>query len=347
VSEPIKRALRRFPRLYAGVQYLKLRLRRRSFTTHNLIRREARAIATDLDYALDYARTLIGLMEQHGIPVAGARVLELGPGPNLAPQLILASLGAEVIVADPYLPAWDPEYHPALYRGLTERWSGPTAALAAAVAKGSHDGLVTAVAEPAEKLASIESGSIDFLFSNAVLEHIVDIGEVSAETARVTRTGGIASHSIDLRDHRDFERPLEHLMHGERFFRALVRVIGFEIGNRLRSIEFWAHFENSGWDVLERRTTSADLDYLDEATARLRRSRSIYRRWPTEDLARTGVYFVLRRAGPDRPARTREAAADRLALIEALKQASRNRRGAAQACVGPLRARITRICAKR
>jgi SAM-dependent methyltransferase len=320
MQELVKRALSGSPRLFATAHYLKIRLRP-SFTPHNLIRRDAGVIREDAEYALSYARGLIALMEHHGIRIAGARVLELGPGVNLGPQLILASRGAEVIVADPFLTVWDPDYHPALYAALAEQWSGPVDALTETIAAGSHEARLTTFKEPAENLASIPSGSIDFVFSNAVLEHIVDIAKVSAETARVTRAGGIASHTIDLRDHRNFERPLEHIIHGDRFFKALVRLIGFEIGNRLRSIEFWAAFERAGWRVVERRATmTAEPAYLKDATVRLRRGSSPYRRWPVEDLARIGVQFILRKDEGERGPLWREALEDRLALIAALKQ---------------------------
>jgi SAM-dependent methyltransferase len=319
VQARIKRALSGSPRLFAAAHYLKLRFRR-SITPHNLIRRGASAVAEDVEYALSYARGLIALMEQHGVGVAGARVLELGPGPNLGPQLVLASLGAEVVVADPFLAVWNPDYHPALYAALAKRWRGPDDALREVIAAGRHEARLMTLKEPAENLASIRSGSIDFVFSNAVLEHIVDIAKVSAETARVTRASGLAAHTIDLRDHRNFERPLEHIIHSERFFQALVRLIGFEAGNRLRSIEFWAEFERAGWEVLERYVTiPADPAYLRNATARLRRGSSPYRRWPMEDLARLGVQFILRKEGSDRGPLWREALEDRLATIAALK----------------------------
>jgi SAM-dependent methyltransferase len=321
VQARVKRALSGSPRLFAAAHYLERRFRRRSPSPFNLIPRGASAIEEDVEYALSYARGLIALMEQHGITIAAARVLELGPGPNLGPQLILSSLGAEVIVADPFFAVWDPDYHPALYAALAGEWPGPVDALEATIAAGSHEARLTTLKEPAEDLASIPSGSIDFVFSNAVLEHIVDIAKVSAETARVTRPGGLASHTIDLRDHRNFERPLEHIIHGERFFRALARVVGFEAGNRLRSIEFWAEFERAGWRVVERRATmTADPAYLKDATGRLRRGSSPYRRWPAEDLKRIGVQFILRKDESERGALWREALEDRLAVIAALKQ---------------------------
>ena len=316
----IKRALSGSPRLFAAAHYFERRFRRGTRTPFNLIRRDTSAIGQDVQYALSYARGVIALMERLGIAIAGTRVLELGPGPNLGPQLILASLGAEVIVADPFLTVWDPDYHRDLYSALAERWEGPAEALTATITAGSHEARMTTLRDPAEDLASIPSGSIDFVFSNAVLEHVVDVTKVSAETARVTRPGGLASHTIDLRDHRNFERPLEHIIHGERFFQALVRTIGFELGNRLRSIEFWVAFERAGWRVLERHVTiPADPAYLEDAAARLRRGSSPYRRWPSSDLARIGVQFVLRKDESERGPLWREALEDRLAAIEALK----------------------------
>jgi hypothetical protein len=100
-----------------------------------------------------------------------------------------------------------------------------------------------------------------------------------------------------------------------------VRLIGFEIGNRLRSIEFWVEFERAGWRVVERHVTiAADPAYLKDATARLRRGSSPYRRWPAEDLARIGVQFILRKDESDHGPAWREALRDRLAAIEALKR---------------------------
>ena len=52
-------------------------------------------------------------------------------------------------------------------------------------------------------LKKIKSGSIDFIFSQAVLEHIRlnEFNETIKQLYRVLKIDGTSSHQIDLRDH--------------------------------------------------------------------------------------------------------------------------------------------------
>jgi len=61
----------------------------------------------------------------------------------------------------------------------------------------------------------IKDACVDFAFSNAVLEHIKDPAAAIKEIARVLCPGGHTMHRVDLRDHRDFSKPLEFLKPGE------------------------------------------------------------------------------------------------------------------------------------
>ena len=52
-------------------------------------------------------------------------------------------------------------------------------------------------------LKNLESNSIDFLFSNATLEHIVfdQFIDTNKEISRIIKPNGLISHRVDLRDH--------------------------------------------------------------------------------------------------------------------------------------------------
>src|SRR5262249_11769326 len=69
-------------------------------------------------------------------------------------------------------------------------------------------------------LRTLSSGTIDFLFSNAVLEHIrlADFVEIIKETRRVLKPTGVASHLIDFKDH--LQGALNNLRFSERVWES-------------------------------------------------------------------------------------------------------------------------------
>jgi SAM-dependent methyltransferase len=113
-------------------------------------------------------------LEGEGVPLAGARLVELGPGHTLGVALSLLGSGAARVSAIdtfPYAqpPAGDERFR---YRilGRDGRWP-------------------------------LEDGEADAVYSFSVLEHVREVDGFLDETRRVLRPGGLAIHSIDLRDH--------------------------------------------------------------------------------------------------------------------------------------------------
>ena len=99
-------------------------------------------------------------------------------------------------------------------------------------------------------MAGIAPGSVDFVFSQAVLEHVA-LGEFDATIRalhRVQTPGSISSHRVDLQDH------LAHSLHSLRFSRrtwesSLFSGSGFYT-NRLRASQVVAAFTSAGYQVL-------------------------------------------------------------------------------------------------
>ena len=198
-------------------------------------RRQAHSatISAAVDLALfihDHQRTAFG---QIGIDPRGLSILELGPGTDFGPALMLASMGARVTLADRYLAAWEPDFHPAYYRQLAEAWGQPADQIIAA-ADGYENTSLTLLSEGAENLAAIPDDSVDFVFSHTVLEHIQDMTTVAAEMWRVMKPGGCAVHVIDWADHRNMSRPLTHLLMPDEHFFAAADDALWEFGNRYR-----------------------------------------------------------------------------------------------------------------
>lgn len=261
----------------------------------------ARDLHAAVAYATDVVQGYLRRLAALDVTPRGRRVLELGPGPDLGPALVLAGLGAELHVADPYLHRWDPEWHPALYRALAEHLSDvapelPTTALLEAARRQGTEGLLRTHRLPVWRLGraqGLPDASLDLCVSNAVLEHVADLPAGIRRLGRITKPGGLGLHQVDFRDHRDFERPLEHLTEGglRSRFRAL-RHRGAH-GHTWRSVHYARAFEAAGFRIEAfEPNLHAEPGYLADLLTRCRR------RWlalPRPALATLSGHFVLRR----------------------------------------------------
>ena len=257
-----------------------------------------------LNYAIELSKNHLRLVSRSGTP-AGLRYLEIGPGSDFAPQLVLASHGVQVTVADKYIAQWDPGYHPQFYAAFLERWTGPSDAIRAVLAKRSYAGVIRVVPEPCENLASIAGNSFDFVLSTAVLEHVADIDKCAAELARVTSPGGVHSHQVDFRCHKSFDRPLDHLLQNWTEYQRERRHAGGVVhGTMMRMPEMIEVFSRYFWvwDIVT--SARAEPDYTAEIRGRLPAD-SAYKYWPIEMLRETSGSVWLVRKDSSRPSRFR------------------------------------------
>ena len=100
-----------------------------------------------------------------------------------------------------------------------------------------------------DSLRTIPTASVDFIWSQAVLEHVrrAEFTEYLRETRRVLKPGGIASHEIDLRDH--LGGALNNLRVSSRTWEADWMVRSGFYTNRLSQPEILAAFAAAGFAV--------------------------------------------------------------------------------------------------
>jgi SAM-dependent methyltransferase len=211
--------------------------------------RSTKEIDVDVDHAVDMAHAIIAMVAQYSAGNPYPRVLEIGPGSDFGAQIILAGTGAKVTVADRFLAPWQPGYHPTFYRRLLAKWGAPCPPLEAVIAANDPRCAIALVAEPAEDLRSIADCSFDVVLSTAVLEHVFDLPAAIRELARVTVPGGVNSHQVDFRDHRDFARPLEFLLMADKEFTRLFDRRHGDFGNRWRHCEVAALLRAAGFSI--------------------------------------------------------------------------------------------------
>jgi SAM-dependent methyltransferase len=157
----------------------------------------------------DYA---IGVFDFHyraaGSPAAGFSYLELGPGDSVASAVVGKAYGAARawLVDSGSYASRDMD----LYREVVRRLAAERPGTDLSVLRDAPglDALLQACAttfleQGLASLKQVPAESCDFIFSEAVLEH-VPLGEFDAvmgELHRILKPGGVATHRVDFRDH--------------------------------------------------------------------------------------------------------------------------------------------------
>lgn len=159
------------------------------------------------NYALN---VVLKHLKATNLELNGKTLLELGPGDSVGNGIVAFALGASrSILVDQG--AWA-VHTPATYRKFVKTLDGalpdPSRLRNAGTDWGTFGELLDAyhisyLTQGVHSLHEIPSHSVDMCFSHAVLEHIrlQDFAETIAETHRVLRRDGLASHIIDYQDH--------------------------------------------------------------------------------------------------------------------------------------------------
>ncbi len=247
--EGLKRALPWWAKIAAKLVLARLPITKRTWQRLGLF---SPGSMLDADYAIEvfdvHFRLAKGLRP-------GFSYLERGPGDSLATAFVARARGAAggwLVDAGAYA-SRSPEVYRALIDMLeTEETAGLLAPLThcnsagellnAAGCSYGEDGL--------ESLKHIPDGSIDFIFSQATLEHIAkaDFAETCRQLYRIQKPGGYGSHQIDFKDH--LGGSLQSLRFSEQLWEApwFARQSGFYT-NRLRLSQMIAQFEDAGFTI--------------------------------------------------------------------------------------------------
>jgi SAM-dependent methyltransferase len=253
-----------------------------------------------LDNFLEHAELANILESKSGFPKFKIEndefvVLEIGPGDSLFSALIARALGASstwLVDAGAYAET-DTQAYDHLAKLLTEKGADLPFDLnsmqLAEILKLCGGKYLT---QGVESLAGIPAASVDYCFSNAVLEHIpkADFSRMIDELARVLKPGGVIVHRVDLKDH--LGGGLNNLRFSEsRWESALFRNSGFYT-NRIRFNEMLASFERAGFCCNVPRTARWAKLPLPR-----RKMDGSFRKLPEENLLVSGFDVVMRCAG--------------------------------------------------
>lgn len=229
--------------------------RRQAQQSHNAEKDEA-------SYPLTVFHRHLTALEPLRGNLLGADVLEIGPGSNLGFGLLALLAGAKSVtcldstpLAQQSKPA---DLYPALVR--TAATYPETYLVAPALldrARQDPEGLAQELLGRISYRAPLDiarnklpAASLDVICSHTSFEHFADPTGAVAQIARLLRPGGVTSHQIDLRDHRDFNHPLDFLTYNETLWRLMTSNRPHAVRNRWRASQYRAAFEKQGLAVM-------------------------------------------------------------------------------------------------
>lgn len=189
-------------------------------------------------------------------------IVEIGPGSSMIPAALYISAGAK------HFYCVDIYEHPAIRDALPYRTAFDLAKLDADYFVRDANEIILkeeggkATLNPDYitflKRESFDTGlpdaSVDYVFSNATLEHLNDPLQSIMEWKRVLKPGGISAHIAVAADHRDFSKPYEYLKLDPAAWRAQFgpgRVPLHHYVHQWRPIDFRRAFEKAGFEILE------------------------------------------------------------------------------------------------
>ncbi len=292
------------------------------------VRLGARHEGFSLEQSLNYIDWVVSDYARYGglddEAIAGARVLELGPGDNLGVALRLLAMGADRVVCLDRFVTWrDPAQQKQINSALVDRL--PVEQRDRLQEVLGDDGAVrpgrdrlqliegTGVEDAAGKLGA---GSFDFVISRAVLAHVFDLTSAFAAMDQLLASGGSMAHKVDLSDHRLFSdaghNPLTYLTVSDFAYDRMRRNTG--LANRALSGAYAAELAGLGYDAKLLATKVIGADELEDPAPVEQLAREVAKARPLideirprlldrfaamadEELAVAGIFIRARKPG--------------------------------------------------
>ncbi len=178
----------------------------------------------------------------------GKVVLEIGPGNTLLLAIIFLLNGAKkVYLVDRFKQIFNDSLNLTLYKLFLKNFNDNNTSYSKEDFKSIKKKIIYFSKNAIENFNELENGSIDFIFSNAVLEHVSDLDLAIKKVSLLLKKDGYTFHYIDLKDH--FHVMDKCYLNFLKYSRTLWNFIGDT--NRLRYPDYILLFTKHKFEILE------------------------------------------------------------------------------------------------
>lgn len=195
--------------------------------------------------------------ERGGIDPGEQRVLEIGPGPDLATGAVLLQRGAKSYAAVDINPL------------ITSDRSDVYGALRRLGGADYDERRMTYSVDAFPHLPKV-SGSFDLIVSNATLEHVDDVEGLFRRLSVLAAPGCVMCHHVDANTHMRWLKdrdPLNILRYPPKLYGSLLRFPGAP--NRLRATDYVKIAERTGWKCSVIPGRQAQAEYVTRVRSKL------------------------------------------------------------------------------
>ncbi len=144
----------------------------------------------------------------------------------------------------------------------------------------------------------LEKNSFDFIYSNTVMEHMINIEVILRKLHDVLKDDGVVYHVIDLREHHtilrtvpDKNTSIEYLKYSKEEWERMYPPGSEFYINRFRASDFQGYFKDSGFKIVDFITTRKME--VDETI--YPQIHSEFHKYSIDDLKTTGIHMVLKK----------------------------------------------------
>jgi len=111
-----------------------------------------------------------------------------------------------------------------------------------------------------KELTETNLDSVDFIYSNSVLEHVKNVERNIESMSKILNLRGYMYHNIDLRDHYNFNKPFLFYKYEDSTWDKYMTKEGVSYTNRLRYDDFVDLFKKYGFEIIYEKTKKQKLN---------------------------------------------------------------------------------------